>query len=119
MGTSEEVFLGCDFDYDAVVIGVGNAGLYHLHPFRKSTGKFCALESSTGLGRTWYWNHYPGTRFDSESYSYAYSYSQELLGEWDWSDHFASQPEILRYLQYLADKFDLVNDIQFSSTVKS
>ena len=119
MGTSEEVFLGCDFDYDAVVIGVGNAGLYHLHRLRKSGSEFCAVESGTGLGRTWYCNHYPEARFDSESYSYACSYSQELLGEWDWSDHFASQPEILRYLQYLADKFDLVNDIQFSSTVKS
>ena len=119
MGTSEEVFSGCDFDYDAVVIGAGIAGLYQLYCLRESGAKVCALESGTGVGGTWYWNRYPGARFDSESYSYAYSFSQELLDEWDWSEHFASQPEILKYLQYVADKFDLVKDIQFSSNVRS
>jgi len=60
-----------------------------------------------GVGGTWYWNRYPGARFDSESYSYSYSFSQELLDEWDWSEHFAPQPETLRYLNHVADKFDL------------
>ncbi|HIC48865.1 MAG TPA: NAD(P)/FAD-dependent oxidoreductase, partial [Dehalococcoidia bacterium] len=66
-----------------------------------------------------YWNRYPGARFDSESYSYAYSFSDELLEEWNWSEHFASQPEILRYLQYVASKFDLQKDIKFGSDVES
>src|SRR5262249_26204470 len=66
---------------------------------------------------TWYWNRYPGARFDSESYSYGYSFSQELLDEWNWSEHFAGQPETLRYLNHVADKFDLRRDIQFNSRV--
>ena len=75
------------------------------------------LEAGTGVGGTWYWNRYPGARFDSESYSYGYSFSQELLEEWDWSEHFAAQPETLRYLNHVADKFDLRRDIQFRSRV--
>ncbi|MEL0020687.1 MAG: NAD(P)/FAD-dependent oxidoreductase, partial [Rickettsiales bacterium] len=66
---------------------------------------------------TWYWNRYPGARFDSESYSYAYSFSQELLDEWDWTEHFSPQPQTERYLNYVADKFDLRRDIQFSARV--
>ena len=81
--------------------------------------KVRVFEEGKGVGGTWYWNRYPGARFDSESISYAYSFSKELLDEWDWSEHFASQPEILRYLQYVAKKFDLLKDIQFSSNVKS
>ena len=77
------------------------------------------FEAGTGVGGTWYWNRYPGARFDSESYSYGYSFSKELLDEWDWSEHFASQPEILRYLQHVATKFELTKDIQFSSVVQS
>ena len=75
------------------------------------------FEAGTGVGGTWYWNRYPGARFDSESYSYSYSFSQELLDEWDWSEHFAAQPETLRYLNHVADKFDLRRDIQFRSRV--
>jgi hypothetical protein len=71
----------------------------------------------TGVGGTWYWNRYPGARFDSESYSYSYSFSKELLEEWNWSEHFAGQPETLRYLNHVADKFDLRRDIQFRSRV--
>ena len=70
------------------------------------------LEAGTGVGGTWYWNRYPGARFDSESYSYGYSFSQELLEEWNWSEHFAPQPETLRYLNHVADKFDLRRDIR-------
>ena len=75
------------------------------------------LEAGTGVGGTWYWNRYPGARFDSESYSYGYSFSQELLDEWNWAEHFAGQPETLRYLNHVADKFDLRRDIQFRSRV--
>ena len=119
MRTSEEVFSGSNFDYDAIVIGAGISGLYQLYRLRESGVRVRAFESGTGVGGTWYWNRYPGARFDSESYSYAYSFSQELLDEWDWSEHFSSQPEILGYLQYVADKFDLLKDIQFSSNVRS
>ena len=86
---------------------------------RESGVRVRVFESGTGVGGTWYWNRYPGARFDSESYSYGYSFSQELLDEWDWSEHFASQPEILGYLEHVADKFDLLKDIQFSSNVRS
>ena len=106
-------------DYDVIVVGAGIAGLYQLYKLREIGMKVRLFEAGTGIGGTWYWNRYPGARFDSESYSYAYSFSQELLEEWDWSEHFASQPEILRYLQHVADKFGLIEDIQFSSDVKS
>ena len=106
-------------DYDAIVIGAGIAGLYQLYRLRELGMTVRVFERGTGVGGTWYWNRYPGARFDSESYSYAYSFSQELLDEWDWSEHFAGQPETLRYLQYVADKFDLLKDIRFSSEVKS
>ena len=106
-------------DYDAIVVGAGIAGLYQLYKLREIGMKVRLFEAGTGVGGTWYWNRYPGARFDSESYSYAYSFSEELLEEWDWSEHFASQPEILRYLQHVASKFDLIKDIQFSSDVQS
>ena len=106
-------------DYDAIVIGAGISGLYQLLKLREAGLKVRVFEAGTGVGGTWYWNRYPGARFDSESYSYAYSFSQELLDEWNWSEHFASQPEILSYLQHVADKFDLLKNIQFSSDVKS
>lgn len=105
-------------DFDAIVIGAGISGLYQLHKLRDQLGlRVRVFETGTGVGGTWYWNRYPGARFDSESYSYAYSFSQELLDEWDWSEHFAAQPETERYLNYVADKFDLRKDIQFSSKV--
>ncbi|HAA94578.1 MAG TPA: cyclohexanone monooxygenase [Dehalococcoidia bacterium] len=108
-----------EFDFDAIVIGAGVAGLYQLYRLRGLGMRVRVFEAGTGVGGTWYWNRYPGARFDSESYSYGYSFSQELLDEWDWSEHFASQPEILSYLQHVADKFDLRKDIQFSSDVKA
>jgi len=106
-------------DYDAIVIGAGVAGLYQLYKLRNIGMNVRLFEAGTGVGGTWYWNRYPGARFDSESYSYGYSFSKELLDEWDWSEHFASQPEILRYLQHVATKFELTKDIQFSSVVQS
>ena len=117
--TSRALIPEANLDFDAIVIGAGVAGLYQLYRLRNLGMRVQLFEAGTGVGGTWYWNRYPGARFDSESYSYGYSFSQELLDEWDWSEHFASQPEILRYLQHVADKFDLYKDIQFSSEVKS
>jgi cation diffusion facilitator CzcD-associated flavoprotein CzcO len=104
-------------DYDALIIGAGISGLYQLHRLRQLGLRVRVVEAGTGVGGTWYWNRYPGARFDSESYSYGYSFSQELLQEWNWSEHFAAQPETLRYLNHVADKFDLRRDIQFRSRV--
>ena len=104
-------------DYDAIIIGAGMSGMYQLYRLRELGMRVRVFEAGTGVGGTWYWNRYPGARFDSESYSYGYSFSQELLDEWDWSEHFAGQPETLRYLNYVADKFDLRRDIQFRSRV--
>ena len=106
-------------DYDAIVIGAGISGLYQLYRLRELGLRALVLEAGTGVGGTWYWNRYPGARFDSESYSYAYSFSQDLLDEWDWKEHFAPQPETLSYLNHVADKFDLRRDIQFRSRVAS
>jgi cation diffusion facilitator CzcD-associated flavoprotein CzcO len=105
--------------YDAIIIGAGISGLYQLYRLRALGMTVRVLEAGTGVGGTWYWNRYPGARFDSESYSYSYSFSEELLQEWDWSEHFAAQPETLRYLNHVADKFDLRRDIQFRSRVAS
>jgi cation diffusion facilitator CzcD-associated flavoprotein CzcO len=104
-------------DFDAVVIGAGVSGLYQLYRLRELGMKVRVFEAGTGVGGTWYWNRYPGARFDSESWTYGYSFSQELLDEWHWEEHFAAQPETERYLNYVADKFDLRRDIQFKSRV--
>ncbi|HTG11532.1 MAG TPA: NAD(P)/FAD-dependent oxidoreductase, partial [Candidatus Eisenbacteria bacterium] len=101
------------------VIGAGISGLYQLYRLRELGLRVRVLEAGSGVGGTWYWNRYPGARFDSESYSYGYSFSQELLDEWSWSEHFAPQPETLRYLNYVADKFDLRRDITFHSRVSA
>jgi cation diffusion facilitator CzcD-associated flavoprotein CzcO len=106
-------------DYDAIIIGAGISGLYQLLKLRQLGLKVRVLEAGTGVGGTWYWNRYPGARFDSESYSYGYSFSQDLLDEWHWTEHFSPQPETLKYLNYVADKFDLRRDIQFRSRVTS
>ena len=102
---------------DAIVIGAGIAGMYQLLRLRELGLSVRVYETGTGVGGTWYWNRYPGARFDSESYSYGYSFSKELLAEWDWSEHFAAQPETLRYLEHVADRFDLRRDIVFESRV--
>jgi cation diffusion facilitator CzcD-associated flavoprotein CzcO len=106
-------------DYDAIIIGAGMSGLYQLYRLRELGMRVRVLEAGTGVGGTWYWNRYPGARFDSESYSYSYSFSKDLLEEWNWQEHFAPQPETLRYLNHVADKFDLRRDIQFRSRVAS
>jgi cation diffusion facilitator CzcD-associated flavoprotein CzcO len=108
---------GTSTEFDAIVIGAGVSGLYQLYQLRKMGLNVRVFETGTGVGGTWYWNRYPGARFDSESWTYGYSFSQELLDEWDWEEHFAAQPETERYLNYVADKFDLRRDIQFNSRV--
>ncbi|SKA39971.1 Predicted flavoprotein CzcO associated with the cation diffusion facilitator CzcD [Enhydrobacter aerosaccus] len=104
-------------NYDAIIVGAGISGMYQLLKLRELGMTVRVFEAGTGVGGTWYWNRYPGARFDSESYSYGYSFSKELLDEWHWTEHFSPQPETLRYLNHVADKFDLRRDIQFKSKV--
>ena len=105
--------------FDAIIIGAGVTGLYQLYRLRELGLSVQVFEDGSGVGGTWYWNRYPGCRFDSESYTYGYSFSEELLQEWDWKEHFSGQPENERYLNYVADKFDLRRDIQFDARVSS
>jgi cation diffusion facilitator CzcD-associated flavoprotein CzcO len=104
-------------EHDVVVVGAGMAGMYQLHRLRELGLRVQVFEAGSDLGGTWYWNRYPGCRFDSESYTYGFSFSEEILQEWEWSEHFAAQPETLRYLNFVADKLDLRRDIQFDSRV--
>jgi cation diffusion facilitator CzcD-associated flavoprotein CzcO len=108
-----------ELDFDAIIIGAGMSGMYQLYRLRELGMRVRVFEAGTGVGGTWYWNRYPGARFDSESYSYGYSFSKELLAEWSWSEHFAGQPETLRYLNHVADKFCLRDDIEFRCRVSS
>jgi cation diffusion facilitator CzcD-associated flavoprotein CzcO len=105
--------------YDVIIIGAGVTGLYALYRLRARGLSVRTFEAGGGVGGTWYWNRYPGARFDSESYTYGYSFSEELLQEWDWQEHYAGQPETERYLNYVADKFDLRRNIQFHAHVAS
>ena len=106
-------------DYDAIIIGAGVSGLYQLYKLRELGLSVRVFEDAQGVGGTWYWNRYPGCRFDSESETYGYSWSEELLQEWDWKEHYSGQPENERYLNYVADKFNLRKDIQLDSRVAS
>jgi cation diffusion facilitator CzcD-associated flavoprotein CzcO len=103
--------------YDAIIIGAGIAGIYQLYRLRQLGLSVRVFETGGGVGGTWYWNRYPGARFDSESYTYGYAFSEELLREWNWSEHFAPQPETQRYLNHVVDRFDLRRDIQCNSRV--
>ncbi len=106
-------------DYDAVVVGAGFAGLYMLHRLRKSGLKVRVLEAGNGPGGTWFWNRYPGARCDIESMQYSYQFSPELEQEWNWSERYAAQPEILRYVEHVIERFNLRDDIQFDTRVES
>ncbi len=104
--------------FDALVLGAGFAGLYQLYCLRDRLGLSAqVLEAAGGVGGTWYWNRYPGARCDSESHCYSYSFSKELEQEWEWSERYPQQPEILRYLNHVADRFDLRRDIRFNARV--
>src|SRR5215813_8618756 len=107
-------------ELDALVVGAGFAGLYQLFRLRDGLGlSVKVLEAGGGVGGTWYWNRYPGARCDSESHVYWYTFSADLMREWEWSERYPGQAEILRYLNFVADKFDLKRDIKFNSRVSS
>jgi len=103
---------------DAVIIGAGFSGMYQLHALRDRLGlNAIVLEAADGVGGTWYWNRYPGARCDSESHSYCLQFSDEILQEWQWSERYPQQPEIMRYMNFVADKLDLKKDIRFNTRV--
>lgn len=104
-------------EFDAVVIGAGIAGLYAIYRLREIGLSVKAYEKGEGVGGTWYWNRYPGARCDVQSWDYSYTFSEELDQEWDWTERYPSQPEIERYLNHVADRFDLRRDIEFGTSV--
>ena len=104
---------------DVVIVGAGFGGLYMLHRARKLGLRARVLEAGGGVGGTWYWNRYPGARCDVESLEYSYSFDEALQQEWKWSERYAGQAEILRYLEHVAERFDLKKDIEFNSRVTS
>ena len=103
--------------FDAVVVGAGFAGLYMLHRLREAGFRVRVFEAGAGVGGTWYWNRYPGARCDVESMEYSYSFCEELQQQWEWTERYAGQPEILRYANHVADRFDLRRDIAFDTRV--
>jgi len=105
--------------FDAIIVGAGFAGMYMLHKLRGLGLSAKVLEAGEGVGGTWYWNRYPGARCDVESLEYQYGFSDEIQRGWTWSERYATQPEILRYQNYVADTLDLRCDMQFSTRVKS
>jgi len=105
--------------YEVIVIGAGVAGVYQIKLLADLGVDATVLDAAGGLGGTWYWNRYPGARFDSESYTYGFSFSKELLNEWHWKERFSGQPENLRYLNHVADKFDLRKYMQFNCKVEA
>jgi cation diffusion facilitator CzcD-associated flavoprotein CzcO len=106
-------------DVDVLVVGAGITGIYQLYRAREAGFSVRLLEAGGGVGGTWYWNRYPGARFDSESYTYGYLFSRELFDEWEWQEHFAEQPETERYLNHVVDRFDLRRHIRFGARVTS
>jgi len=114
-GTSAD---GAQRKLDAIIIGAGFSGMYQLHCLRDRLGlNAVVLEAADGVGGTWYWNRYPGARCDSESHSYCFQFSDEILTEWEWSERYPGQAEILRYMNFVADKLDLKRDIRFKTRV--
>lgn len=104
-------------ELDMLIVGAGVAGLYALHRARAAGLKARAYDAAAGVGGTWYWNRYPGARVDIESFEYSYSFSKELQQEWSWSERYCAQPELLAYLEFVADRFDLRRDIQLSTKI--
>src|SRR5215475_5195172 len=105
--------------YDVVVVGAGFGGMYMLHRLRRLGMSARVYERGDGVGGTWYWNRYPGARCDVESVQYSYSFSDELQQEWQWTERYAGQAEILRYANHVADRFDLRRDIELNTSVVS
>jgi len=105
-------------ELDIVVIGAGFGGMYALHRLRKLGYRVRVLEAADGVGGTWYWNRYPGARCDVECLEYSYSFDDELQQQWDWPERFSAQPDIEKYANHVADRFDLRKDIQFNTRVQ-
>src|SRR5271169_6125974 len=103
---------------DVVIVGAGFAGLFMLHRLRGMGFATRVYEAGGNVGGTWFWNRYPGARCDVESMEYSYSFSDELQQEWQWPERYGTQPEILRYINHVADRFDLRRDIEFNTRVK-
>jgi len=110
---------GAVTEIEVVIVGAGFAGMYMLYRLREAGFSALVLEAADDVGGTWYWNRYPGARCDIESMQYSYQFCEELQQQWDWSEKYATQPEILRYANHVADRFDLRRDIVFSSRVTS
>lgn len=106
-------------DFDVVVVGAGFSGLYLLHRLRRAGYSTIVLEAAGGVGGTWYWNRYPGARCDVPSVEYSYSFDEALQQDWNWTERYAGQPEILAYLEHVAERFDLERDIRFDTKVRS
>jgi len=106
-----------DVDVDVLVVGAGITGIYQLHRVLEAGFSATLLEAGGGVGGTWYWNRYPGARFDSESYTYGYLFSKALFDEWEWQEHFAEQPETERYLNHVVDRFDLRRHVRCDTRV--
>lgn len=106
-------------NYDVLIVGAGLAGLYQLYRLRQLGLHARIIEAADGVGGTWFWNRYPGARCDVQSLSYSYSFSPELEQDWEWTEKYPTQPEILRYLNHVAERFDLTRDISFSTRVLS
>jgi cyclohexanone monooxygenase len=117
-GSSKEL-TALKSNVDVVVVGAGFAGLYMLYRLRGLGLEVQGIEAGSDVGGTWFWNRYPGARCDVESMEYSYSFSEELQQEWDWTERYATQPEILRYINHVADRFDLRRDVQFNTRVRS
>jgi cyclohexanone monooxygenase len=114
----EEEMAGATQNFDAVVIGAGFSGIYMLKSLRDKLGlKVRVYEAGDTVGGTWYWNRYPGARCDSDAYIYCFTFDKQLLQEWEWSERYPEQPEILRYLEHVAKRHDLKRDIQFGTRV--
>ncbi len=103
---------------DIAIVGAGFGGMYMLHRARKAGWTAKAFDAASDVGGTWYWNRYPGARCDIESMQYSYSFDEDLQQEWNWSERFATQPEILDYARHVADRFDLKRDIQFNTRIE-
>lgn len=104
-------------DFDVIIVGAGFAGMYLLHRLRKMGLRARAFETGSDVGGTWYWNRYPGARVDVESMQYSYQFDEDLQQEWEWSERYSPQAEILSYARHVADRFDLRKDIRFNTRV--
>jgi cation diffusion facilitator CzcD-associated flavoprotein CzcO/acetyl esterase/lipase len=118
-GSSESTNSGTTQQVDVAVVGAGFAGLYLLHRLRKAGFSTVVIEEAGDVGGTWYWNRYPGARCDIQTIDYSYTFDSELESAWQWSEKYATQPEILRYFGFVADRYDLRRDIRFSTRVKA